>query len=113
MNKEQEFLLRACAAFDLKASIDHEVTLPSGLRLMAQAHVADLGAPKGMLIFSTFDELSGAAKELVEAGYGYTVYKGALPNEEFDLGSFAEMFADWSGMPLASRSAAGSPPSHE
>jgi hypothetical protein len=102
VTKQQEFLLRACVAFGLKISIDHEVELASGHRVVAQAHIPDLGPHRGMLIFSSFDELSGAEKELVNSGYGYSVYGIPSPREEFDLESYAEMFVDWNGgQPLA------------
>ena len=53
-----------------------------------------------MLVFSSYNEVSDYADELIRAGYGFSVLDDPRPDEEFDLDSFKDMFADWNGREL-------------
>jgi hypothetical protein len=48
-----------------------------------------------MLLFRTYDEVRDSAQALLDMGYGYSVIDEPLPDEEFYLESFQEMFRDW------------------
>jgi hypothetical protein len=90
-----EWLWRACSTSRLHAELAFRLTLPSGRELIAVARIADLGAPNGMLLFRTYDEVRDSVQALLDMGYGYSVVDEPRPDEEFDLESFQEMFRDW------------------
>lgn len=71
------------------------LSLSGGRHLTSFARIADLGAPNGMLLFRTYDEVRDVSQALQDAGYGYSVVDEPRPDEEFDLASFQEMFRDW------------------
>jgi len=59
------------------------------------ARIRDLGAANGMLIFEKYEDFCELAERLLDAGYGFSVLDEPGQQEEFDLQSFEEMFADW------------------
>lgn len=95
MTDLQLSLARACRELGLTIVVPFHVTLRSGVQVSAEALLPHLGAPKGMIVVSHFDRLCGMAPELVIMGYGYSVLSGPLPAEEFDVGAYMQMFADW------------------
>lgn len=97
MNKQQEFLRRACDQLGTGVELDHEVVLGSGKRVLRQALLKDIGPSRGMLISSSFDEIEDSRAELIAMGYGYSVYSSPLPHQEFDIQIYREMFEDWNG----------------
>jgi hypothetical protein len=48
-----------------------------------------------MIIVRSYDEISGVTREIVDAGYGYSVLSDPDPRSIFDLESVKEMFSDW------------------
>lgn len=88
-------LSKACSALGLRAELGFDLSLGDGIEIHAVARIPDLGAPNGMLVVKSFDELKNCSKKLVNAGYGYSVLSEPLQNVEFDLDSFQEMFIDW------------------
>ncbi len=95
MNRLSERLWRACSELGLQVELGFELTLSGGRELTAVALIRHLGAQNGMLIFKSYDEISSVTKELLDAGYGFSVLDEPSPNEEFELDSFKEMFIDW------------------
>lgn len=98
MNKQQQFLKQACEELGVEIALNHEVKLASGNTVVAQALVRNIGAPRGMLVFASTEDIKNSSPELLSLGYGYTVYALPLPEEEFDLDSYKEMFDDWGGV---------------
>ena len=95
MNSLIQVLARACEELGLQIEFDFTLMLTDRSRIVALSHIPLLGAPSGMLIFRTYDEVQSHAEELIHAGYGYTVLDEPRPDECFDLESFKEMFIDW------------------
>ncbi len=96
--------MNACDALGLSISLDYDVVLSTaGRKIVAKAHISDLGPSRGMLVFSAPEEIHGFERELMELGYGYSVYGEPLPDEQFDLDSYIEMFSDWNGGPIGFR----------
>jgi hypothetical protein len=95
MKRLPEWLWRACAELGLRVDLDFKLSLPNGLEMSVVARIRDLGAANGMLIFESYDEISNFTKELLDAGYGFSVLDEPSPQEGFDLDSFKEMFIDW------------------
>jgi hypothetical protein len=92
--KNAERFWRACAELGLRAELGFTVTLP-GAVLYPFARICDLGAPKGMLLFTSSSEMKGQGEALVERGYGYSVLSEPRDDEEFDIDTFQEVFRDW------------------
>ena len=88
-------LSRACSALGLRAELGFNLSLGEGIEVHAVARIPDLGAPKGMLVVNSFDEVKNFSQTLINAGYGYSVLSEPSEDEEFHLDSFREMFIDW------------------
>ena len=95
MTRLQDDLRRACRELGLVIRAPFVLALPSGKQLAATALLPQLGAPKGMIVVSSYDVLRGSVEELGENGYGYSVLDEPLPGEEYEIDSFREMFLDW------------------
>lgn len=95
MNQASEWLWRACSELGLHIDLRFRTTLPSGRELTALARIADLGAPNGMLLFQSYDDIRDCVQVLRDAGYGYSIVDEPHHDEGFDLASFQEMFRDW------------------
>lgn len=95
MSKQQDFLMQACAHLGLDIALGYNLTLPPGRRVAATAYISGIGGEKGLLIFSSADQLCGAHSEIVSAGFCYTIYREPGPSEQFDLQSYRETFIDW------------------
>jgi hypothetical protein len=79
----------------LRIELQFELVLGEGRVVRTVARLPDLGAPMGMLIVRSYDEIATCSKELISAGYGYSVLDEPSPGEEFDSQSFRTMFRDW------------------
>ena len=75
--------------------LDVGICLPSGRNFLAPIHLHGVGAPRGMLILSRWEDLESAADELVAEGFGYSVIDEPGANEEESLFSFQELLDDW------------------
>ena len=92
----QEWLARAAEELTVRVMIGYVVTLSDGRRLTSQALFPDFGGPFGTLVFRSQDSLDEAARrDLVAQGYGMSTFAEPLPNEDFDVDSYAEMFSEW------------------
>jgi|SRR5882762_8809315 len=61
-----------------------------------QALFPDLGGALGTLVFESPDTLDAPTWDaLIDQGFATSAFSAPLPDEEFDIGSFAEMFAEW------------------
>lgn len=96
MNRMQTWLARAATELSVRVIVGHIVTLSNGRRLSAEVFFPDLGRSLGTLVFdSNFPLDEVARQEIVEQGYGVSSFSEPLPNEEFDIADYAEMFLDW------------------
>ncbi|MFA7542385.1 MAG: hypothetical protein WCZ02_09910, partial [Lysobacterales bacterium] len=90
-------------ALGLAVTFDVRVNLSSGREVFAGAHIAGLGPAKGMLVFPSLGRLNGTQDEILDKGYGYSVFGIPPDHEQFDLSSYIEMFEDWNGGPINTR----------
>lgn len=96
MTRMQEWLGHAAELLGVRVEIGYLVSLSDGRKLVSQALFPDLGGAFGTLVFcsqDTFD--SSARRDLIAQGYGISMFSEPLPEEVFDIDSYAEMFADW------------------
>jgi hypothetical protein len=94
MNRRQERLIRACTELSLQLVLDFAVTLKSGRVITSTALLPELGARKGMVIIDSYSKVADVKDQLVAEGYGFSVLDEPR-DQEFDLQSHEEMFADW------------------
>jgi len=90
----QEWLARAASELGLRVTIGHTVTLFDGTELVSEALFPDLSNPLGILVFQETPD-ANARQELVQRGLGISTFSAPLPDQEFDLDSYAGMFAEW------------------
>lgn len=95
MNKLQEFLRRAGTDLGIQVIAPFELTLGNGRKLLVEALLPELGASKGMIVVRMYDDLREISDELVRLGYGYSVLDEPLPNEDYDVETYVELFRDW------------------
>lgn len=94
-DRRSKWLWRACSELGLCVEMHFRLSLPGDHELVSLARIADLGAPNGMLLFRSYEEVRGVAPHLLEFGYGFSVLDEPRQDEQFDLSSFQEMFRDW------------------
>ena len=95
MTRQQEFLRRACSELGLQIEVPCVLELRPDCRISAQALLPQLGAENGMIVVRQYDDLCGAADEIVKEGFGYSVLDEPLPGEVYDRDSYMELFLDW------------------
>jgi len=96
MTPLQERLTRACEELGITCDLDYTANLPSGCKVRAEVRIRGLGADSGMLIVTEYSDVKDISQELVDEGYGFCVLSAPpLPNEDFDLQVYREMFQDW------------------
>ena len=95
MNKLQAYLVRAGNELGIQVIAPFELKLESGARLCAEALLPQLGAPKGTVVIQSYDEIRHIADELKKLGYTFSSFGEPLPNEDYDVEGYMEMFRDW------------------
>lgn len=95
MSRLVQWLWRACSELGVAVELGFKVQLPDKGMLETVARVPNLGAPNGMLIVRSYDDIKDYVEGLERSGYGFSVLDEPRAAEEFDLESFREMFADW------------------
>jgi hypothetical protein len=95
MTELQKRLVRACEELELRIELDVVVRLDADREVVVLARVPELGAPKGMLIVTSFDRLRAHQKDLWRDGYGFSVLSEPRANEPFDVEGWMEVFSDW------------------
>jgi hypothetical protein len=79
----------------LSVAIPYDLVLPSGFHVHARVLVRCFGANVGMLIVSSFANVSAALTELVEQGYGFCVMDDPRMDEEYDRQTVIDVLSDW------------------
>ena len=95
MNNLKAWLVRACNELKLRVETDFVWESSQGDVLYPVVRIPDIGGENGMLIFQNSGEVSAHVDELIQREYGFSTLSQPLPNEQFDLEGFREMFADW------------------
>lgn len=95
MTRLQSDFAKVCGELGLRLEIPFNLKLPDGCEVTAQVLLPQLGAPRGMIIVTSFSELKGKKTELVNMGFGYSVLDEPRIDEEYNLDSYVEMFSEW------------------
>lgn len=94
MTRLQDWFVRAGAAHGLRVDLDVAIPLTAGRVVRAPIHLHGVGALRGMVIATRWEDLKGSADELVAAGFGYSVMGEPAPGGEVP-GSFQDLLDDW------------------
>jgi len=96
MNRMQQWLARAAEELGVRIVVEYVVHLPDGMAFPVRALFPDLGGALGTLVLDSADTLDASTRRaLTDQGFSMSTFSEPLPNEEFDIGSYAEMFAEW------------------
>ena len=96
MNRMQQWLARAAEELGVRIVVGYVVHFPDGTAFPTQALFPDLGGARGILVHDSADTLDAPTRRaLMDQGFSASEFFAPSPDEEFDIGSYAEMFADW------------------
>lgn len=96
MTRMQEWLARAAEELSVRIVVGYVVCLPDGNSISTQALFPDLGGAIGTLVFASADDVNEEFRRyLIDQGFSISTFSEPLPNEEFDLEGYAEMFCEW------------------
>ena len=96
MNQMQEWMVRAAEDLGIRIVVGYVAQLSDGISCSTQALFPDLGGALGTLVFDSALELNASIRNaLVAQGFSISTFSEPLPNEQFDLESYAEMFSEW------------------
>lgn len=95
MSRLASDIWRACAELGLRTDMGFRLALSDQQEIQTVARIADVGAPNGMLVVSSYDVVRNLTDKLLEAGYGFSVLDEPDPRENYDIESFKAMFLDW------------------
>jgi hypothetical protein len=92
----QKWLLRAAKELGIRIVVGYAIPLPDGNSLLCQALFPDLGGALGTIVLASLDAPDIEIRRILkDKGYSTSTFAAPLPNEEFDLESYQEMFAEW------------------
>ena len=92
----QEWLAQAAQKLGVRVFLAYVAVASNGKQIPTLALFPDLGGALGTLIFDSMDVLdTEVRRDLRAQGYSISTFSEPLPNEEFDIGSYAEMFSEW------------------
>jgi hypothetical protein len=95
MNGLQSALSLACAQLGLDIQFDKTLSFENQSCIEAPAHILNIGAPKGMLIFTDAAAMWPFREAIRAAGYGYSVLDNRPDDRASDICAFADVFKDW------------------
>jgi hypothetical protein len=95
MTQLQTQLRDVCQQLGLRIVIPFKLELIGGNTISAQALLPQLGAERGMIIVTSFSDLSGKGNELAEMGFGYSVLDEPWSDAGYKVEGCIEMFSEW------------------
>ena len=95
MTRRENDLTRACEALGIRIDLGFKLSCHDGHEVRSIARLHDVGAPNGMLVVGTFEEVQDYHSYLISEGFGYSVLDEPGDKEVFDLEIYREMFCEW------------------
>jgi hypothetical protein len=95
MTRLENDLTSACEALGITMDLGFTMSCPDGNEIRSIARIHNIGAPNGMLVVGSFEEVEDYCGYLDSVGFGYSVLGVPGDNEVFDLESYREMFCEW------------------
>lgn len=97
MTRLVDWFVQAGAILGRPVEPNFVLLLSDGRKLNGVVRVPDIGAKNGMLVFEDYESIRKDLAELAALDYGFSIMDEPSSDEEFDLESFKEVFADWTG----------------
>ena len=94
VDRQQAWLVRAAVELGLRVETDYVVTLPTAGPLKAVAFFPDLSSDTGIAVFPGSLPID-TQQELHREGHNTSIFDEPGADEEFDVETYAEMFAEW------------------
>lgn len=85
----------ASADLGIEIVAPFEVVLASGECIKVHLLVPHFGAAKGMLLLTDYSLIEDHTSEIIQAGYGFSVFSEPEASEEYDRDSYIEVLRDW------------------
>lgn len=84
-------------ADDLGIDVDgpYDVSLPSGAHLQVPVLVRRFGGPEGMLVLCDYALVKNRIDEIVQAGYGFSIFDEPTIEHGYSREVFIEVLTDW------------------
>jgi hypothetical protein len=95
MTRLQDELVRACEALGIRIDLGFKLPCPDGHEVQSIARIYNVGAPNGMLVVRSFEDVRKHQECLDLAGFGFSVLSEPGDREVFDLEGYREMFCEW------------------
>lgn len=97
MTRLAEWFVQAGATLGRPVEANFTLLLSDGRKLNSVVRVPGSGAKNGMLVFDDYEAIRKDVAELATLDYGFSIMDEPSSDENFDLESFKEVFADWAG----------------
>ena len=102
-SRMQEWLSRAATELGVRIEIGYAVRLSSGRSVTSEALFPHLGGKPRVILVSRWEdgfqsdgaEAAAVRDEIHNLGFATSTFGEPLPNEQFDVRGYAEMFQDW------------------
>ncbi|MEP6652086.1 MAG: hypothetical protein ABJA82_01940 [Myxococcales bacterium] len=85
--------MRIADRFGLKVQVPFQVELASG-QLAVPVLLEQFGAQRGMLLFTSYQDIAAVTEQLVSAGFGYSCLDDSLETD-LDESQIVDMLRDW------------------
>jgi hypothetical protein len=95
MTRLENDLATACEALGIRMDLGFKMSRSDGYEVRSIARIHNVGAPNGMLVVGSFEEVKDYCDYLHSAGFGFSVLDEPGDKEVFDLASYREMFCEW------------------
>ena len=95
MTRLEDDLAKACEALGIRMDLGFKMSCPDGYEVRSIARIHNVGAPNGMLVVGSFEEVEDYCDYLHSAGFGYSVLDEPGDKEVLDIESYREMFCEW------------------
>ncbi len=71
------------------------LSLSKNLEVKAKILVKDFDDNRGMLIFSSYEEVSSYSQMIIEMGYGFSIMEEPREDEKYNVNGYIEILNDW------------------
>ncbi|MEH6548231.1 MAG: hypothetical protein V7701_17480, partial [Sneathiella sp.] len=91
----KQFWKKAASDLNLQITSPYRFLLSSGRKLEAILLIHHFGGARGMLIFGSYDEVAPYIKEIVDAGYGFSILDEPMESEQYNKEDYVDMLVEW------------------
>jgi hypothetical protein len=86
---------RAAEELGVKVFGPIKIDIPAKGSVEVDMHFPDFGTKNGTLVVEGYGKIKAVKNDLLEAGYGCSVFDRPYPNTELTAEALAELLSDW------------------